>query len=124
MIGPLRRPTVDRMPCGAGEEPHLTYLAEHISRARGRGARAPGCSGTREHCQLELEGKQVRYLRATIVPGDESFLLALEAASEELVREAYARAGVRFDRSSTTLEDEAFSVAASSPSGTDPRRTV
>ena len=41
--------------------------------------------------ELELEGKQVRYLHATTVPRDESFLLVLEAASEELVRE------LRFD---------------------------
>jgi hypothetical protein len=62
--------------------------------------------------ELALEGKQVHYLRATIVPRDESFLLVVEAASEDLVREAYARAGVRFDRISTTFEDEASAVAS------------
>ena len=118
MIGSLRRPTVERMPRGAGEEPRLTYLAEHYHPGLTVEELGRLAAQVRESiAELELEGKQVRYLRATIVPLDESFLLVLEAASEELVREAYARAGVRFDRISTTLEDEASTVA-SSPSGT------
>jgi len=38
-------------------------------------------------------GKAIRYLRSAIVPADESFFCVIEAASEELAREAYARAG-------------------------------
>jgi hypothetical protein len=51
-------------------------------------------------------GKAVRCLRSTIVPADESFLCVIEAASEELAREAYARAGVSFDRISPALLEE------------------
>jgi hypothetical protein len=119
MIGPLRRRTVERMARGAGEEPRLTYLAEHYHPGLAVEELGRLAAQVRESiADLELEGKQVRYLRATIVPRDESFLLVLEATSEELVREAYRRAGVRFDRISTTLEDEAAAVA-SSPGGTE-----
>jgi len=45
-------------------------------------------------------------VRSTIVPGDEFFLCIFDAASEELVREAYARAGITFQRISTALGDE------------------
>ena len=45
---------------------------------------------------LEREGKSVRCLRSTIVP---------DAASEELVREAYARAGLPFERLSIVLSE-------------------
>jgi len=48
--------------------------------------------------EMEHEGKAVRYLRATIVPTDESLLCIYEAASEQLVRETYARAGLPFER--------------------------
>jgi hypothetical protein len=57
--------------------------------------------------ELGREGRPVRYLRSTIVPGDESFLLVIEAASEELVREVYTHAGVSFERLSAAVTDEA-----------------
>jgi hypothetical protein len=53
--------------------------------------------------QMSREGKAVRYLRSTIVPEDESCLFLLEATSEDLVREAYGRAGVEFERISTAI---------------------
>jgi hypothetical protein len=93
------------MPRGTGEEPRLTYLAEQYHPGLAVEMLERLAAQVRESiAELALEGKQVRYLRATIVPRDESFLLVVEAASEGLVREAYARAGVRFDRISTTLE--------------------
>lgn len=52
------------------------------------------------------EGKPVRYLRSTIVPDDESCLFLLEATSEGVIREAYARAGVGFERISTAISVE------------------
>ena len=55
--------------------------------------------------EMEREGKSVRYLRATIVPGDESLLCLFEAASERLVREAYARADIPFERISAVIPD-------------------
>jgi Protein of unknown function (DUF4242) len=54
---------------------------------------------------MEREGKEVRYLRSTIVPVDESFTCVFEAATEELVREAYARAGIPFERISRAIAD-------------------
>ena len=53
--------------------------------------------------ELGLEGKQIRLVSSTIVPVDEGFLSTFEAASEEVVREAYARARVPFDRISTAI---------------------
>jgi hypothetical protein len=55
--------------------------------------------------ELQREGRPVRFRRSTIVPGDESLLCVLEAASEELVREAYARAGLHFERLSVALPE-------------------
>jgi hypothetical protein len=62
--------------------------------------------------ELEREGKPVRYLHSTIVPADESLLCVLEAASEALVREAYARAGLPFERLSIVLCEGGEQVAA------------
>ena len=50
--------------------------------------------------------KAIRYLRSAIVPADESFFCVIEAASEELAREAYARAGIPFERISPALLEE------------------
>ena len=54
---------------------------------------------------MEREGKSVRYVRSAIVPGDESLLCVVEAATEELVRETYARAGLPFERLSTVIPE-------------------
>jgi Protein of unknown function (DUF4242) len=56
--------------------------------------------------ELEREGKAVRFVRSTIVPADESLLCILEAGSEELVREAYGRAGIPFERISVAIPEE------------------
>ena len=58
--------------------------------------------------EMEREGKAVRYLRATIVPTDEWLLCVLEAASEDLVREAYARAELPFERITAVIPDGAW----------------
>ena len=42
---------------------------------------------------MTRQGQPVRYVRATIIPGDEAFMATFEATSETLVREAYVRAG-------------------------------
>lgn len=55
--------------------------------------------------ELEREGRPVRYLRAAIVPRDESLLCVLEAAGEELVRESYLRAGLAFERLSSVISE-------------------
>jgi hypothetical protein len=52
---------------------------------------------------MSRDGKAIRHVHATIVPADESVLCVIDAASEELVRDAYARAGIDFDRISAAL---------------------
>lgn len=52
---------------------------------------------------MEQEGSLVRHVRSTIVPHDESCLSLFEATSEGLVREAYGRAGVPFERISRAI---------------------
>lgn len=49
-------------------------------------------------------GVSVRYVGATIVPGDESLLCQFDAASEAAVRAAYERAGLGFERISPALD--------------------
>ena len=83
------------------------YLVEHYR--PGLEAEELGRLATRVResaAKLEREGRPVRYLRSTIVPRDESLLLVIETASEELVREVYTRAGVPFERLSAAVTDE------------------
>lgn len=87
-----------------GEAASKTYLVEHYR---------PGFATESLSCliarlrdaveQLDREGRRVRYVRSTIVPLDESFLCLFEASSEAQVREAYARAGVAFERISRAI---------------------
>jgi hypothetical protein len=90
-----------------------TYLVEHyrpgltVDGLKQWAARVREATG-----ELECEGKQVRYLHSTVVPADESLLCVLEAASEALVREAYARAGLTFERLSIVLSEGGERVAA------------
>ncbi len=56
--------------------------------------------------QMARDGIPVRYLRSTLLPEDEGCLFFMEAASESLVREAYARACVHFERISTAIPVE------------------
>jgi Nickel responsive protein SCO4226-like len=104
------------------EELH-TYLVEHYR---------PGLT-VAELCQwaervrdsasrLEEEGKAVRYVRSAIVPADESLLCVLEAATEELVRETYARAGIPFERLSTVIPEGERGWAAPATSGEEEER--
>jgi Protein of unknown function (DUF4242) len=84
-----------------------TYLVEHYE----PGTSADDLSRSardvrRAAAELAKEGRAVRYLRSTIVPGDEAFMAVFDAPSEELVREAYARAGVSFDRITRAIQQE------------------
>ncbi len=63
--------------------------------------------------QMEGEGRPLRYVGSAIVPGDESLLCVLEAASEELIREVYARAGIPFERLSPVIPEGGRGWAAS-----------
>lgn len=85
-----------------------TYLVEHyrpgVTVEALRGAAALVRDAT---AALEREGRDVRYLRSTIVPSDEAFLSLFEAGSERVIREAYARAGIPFERISRTIAEDA-----------------
>lgn len=83
------------------------YLVEHYRPGVPAEDLRRGAAQVREAVdQLEREGTAVHYLNATIVPVDESFLCVLESASEELVRKAYARAGISFERISAAIREE------------------
>jgi hypothetical protein len=47
---------------------------------------------------LAREGAQIRFLHSTVVPADEAAFCTFDAESASLVEEAYARAGVGFER--------------------------
>ncbi len=91
-----------------GTEARETFLVEHYRpglTAEGLGSLAAQVRDMTG--EMEREGKPVRYLRATIVPTDESLLCMFEAASEQLVRETYARAGIPFERITAVISDRA-----------------
>ena len=56
--------------------------------------------------ELEAAGEQITYILSTILPNDEAFLCLIEAASEELIGDAYARAGLSFDRISAAISPD------------------
>ena len=83
-----------------------TFLVEHYwpgLSADELGARAAEVRAAA--LEMEREGSAVRYLRATVVPTDESLLCIFEAGSEQLVREAYMRAGIPFERITAVIPD-------------------
>ncbi len=81
-----------------------TFLVENYS----PGMSVDGLEAASGRIRAEVEalarvGKRVKVLRTAIIPGDESLLCLLDAASEDLVREAFIRADVTFDRISPAL---------------------
>ena len=87
-------------PAGGRQE----YLVEHYRPGVTVGEFRNWAARVRESAdEMEREGNLVRYLRSTIVPVDEALLCVLEAASEELVHETYARAGISYDRISAAI---------------------
>lgn len=90
----------------ANAETRQTYLVEHYRPGVTVDSLSRWAARVRETAvEMELEGKPVRYVRSTIVPADESLLCVLEAGSEALVRETYARAGIPFERLSAVIPD-------------------
>ena len=87
------------MPPRGHAEARDTYLVEHYR---------PGLQVEElRHLAARVRDamrEPVRFVRSTIVPGDESVLCLLEAPSEQLVREAYARAGITFERISAAID--------------------
>ena len=88
------------------EEARQTFLVEHYRPGLAVDAFKQWAGRVRNAAvAMEREGKPVRYLRSTIVPADESLLCVLEAGTEELVRETYARAGITFERLSAVIPE-------------------
>ncbi len=72
-----------------------SYLVEtYVPATQAHDARAAGQRARAAAQQLSREGAPVRYVRATLIPGDETCLHVFEAASEETVAEACRRAGL------------------------------
>ena len=93
-----------------GTEARETFLVEHYRPGLTADELGAWAARVRDMTgAMEREGKSVRYLRATIVPTDESLLCVFEAASEQLVREAYARAGIPFERITAVIPDGMWS---------------
>jgi hypothetical protein len=91
----------------AGTDPRQTYLVENYHPGLGADELRQIVSRVRDAVtEMNRDGKAIRYLRSAIVPADESFLCVIEAASEELAQEAYARAGTPFERISPALLEE------------------
>ncbi len=90
----------------ADKTPLRTYLVEHYDPGLDVADAQQSLSRLRLAIgEMEREGKAVRHLGTTIVPGDESVLCLLEAASEALVTEAHRRAGTTFQRISIAITD-------------------
>jgi hypothetical protein len=84
-----------------------TYLVEHYQPGlSAAGLQDAAALVRRAATELGREGSAVRYLRSTIVPGDEALLSVFTADSEAAVRETYARAGVPFERISLAFTEE------------------
>ena len=83
-----------------------TFLVEHYRPGTPvEGLRSSAALVRDAAAAMGSEGKSVRFVRSTIVPGDESLFCLFEAVSEELVREAYLRAAVEFERISTAISE-------------------
>ena len=84
-----------------------TYLVEHYRPGVGVDELQRSVTSVRDAVlAMQREGKAVHHVRSTIVPGDESFLCVVDAVSEELVHEAYARVGIPVDRISVAISQE------------------
>lgn len=84
-----------------------TYLVEHYRPSSTEADLERVASRVREAVdQLEREGRPVRFRHSTVVATDESFLCVVEAPSEALVRMAYDRANVTFERISVAHSEQ------------------
>ena len=84
--------------------PRQAYLVEHYAPGRHVEQLTQAVALVRAAIlEMERAGEPITYDRSTIVPRDEAFLCVVQASSEELVSEAYARAGVAVDRISAAI---------------------
>jgi hypothetical protein len=96
------------MPHDERREPQQTFLIEHYRPGRDVAHLTSSVARLREVvAEMERAGEPVRYVSATIVPSDESFLCLIEAASESVVADMYGRAEIPFERISAAISLEA-----------------
>jgi hypothetical protein len=89
----------------ASEPSRRTFLVEHYWPGVTHAAFAAAAESVRASAEeLGREGRSVRYLHSTLVPDDESAFCVFEAESEAAVEEAYARAGVSYERLRDALQ--------------------
>jgi hypothetical protein len=83
-----------------------TFLVEHYRPGLDPEGLALAAAAVRDGAgTVEHGGGALRYVRSTLVPEDEAFISIFEADSEELVRTAYARARLSFDRISRAIDE-------------------
>jgi hypothetical protein len=75
-----------------------------MPRSHARDARAAGYEARVAAEQLSREGRQVRYLRTTFLPNDETCFHVFESADKEAVGEVCRRAGMGSARIVQALE--------------------
>jgi len=76
-----------------------SFLVEtYVPRARAVDASAAGRRARAAACELSRAGAPVRYVRTTLLPGDETCFHVFVADSEEAVAEACRRAGLSSPR--------------------------
>jgi hypothetical protein len=84
-----------------------TFLVEHYW----PGVTESGFSAAAESLRTASEaiaaaGGTLRYLHSTLVPEDEAAFCVFRASSRALVEQAYARAGVRYERILDAVESQ------------------
>ncbi len=76
-----------------------SYLVEiYVPGSQAQDARAAGRRARAAARQLSQEGVSVRYVRTTLLPGDETCFHVFEAASDDAVAEACRLAGLETPR--------------------------
>jgi hypothetical protein len=90
---------VEQMAHGQTAPERRTYLVEHYRRRmRVQELRRSAARVRDTVARMEQEEEQVEFVSSTVVPRDEYFLSLLSVASEQLVRQAFARADIPFER--------------------------
>ena len=82
-----------------------TFLVEtYLPRSRVADAKAIGREAGARARELTREGTQIRYVRLTLLPDDETCFHVFEAASADAVAEVCRRAGIGAGRIVSALE--------------------
>jgi hypothetical protein len=90
----------------AGDAPDSFFVEHFCPGVRAYELRRAAARVRAAAAAMAKEGKALRCVSSTVIPNDESLLCLFEAPREELVREAYERAGVRFERISAAVNVE------------------